>query len=104
MSEPARQGRVVCDGRRRLRPIANAEPATEVEPLDRKAAAAQLQREVDEPLEGRLEGRQIGQLRADVDGKANRLEARQRRGAPKDLGRMSKIDPELVLLLARGDL
>ncbi len=102
--ETERQGGVLLDGRRHLRAVAHADPAPEVEPLDDEAAPAQLQREVDKAPEGRHEGCQLRQLRADVDGKPDRLQARQARRAAIGVGCMREVDAELVLLLAGGDL
>ena len=99
--------RIILDrGRHCLVAIADAEPAAEVEALDRDALAAQLRDQLAAPgAKAASKGAKVGELRADMDGEPDRLERRAARACGRRRrGRMRQIDAELVLLPAGRDL
>ena len=89
---------------RRLVPVAHAESAPEVEPCHRVAGPAQALHKRDEPIEGGLERRESRELRADVHGKAERLDAFERGGVRVKRRDVRVVDSELVAPPAGGDL
>ena len=65
------------DRRRLLVAIGDAEATAHVEPLQRMPLGGEAAIERGQPLEGGAVGGEVGQLRADVDGQAHQLDARQ---------------------------
>ena len=54
--------------------------------------------------EGRAIGRDVEELRADMDGEAPGLDPRHPGGAAVDLAHLAELDAEFILCLAGGDL
>ena len=84
--------------------IGNAEPAAEIDMRNCVAVGAQVAHQFGEQREGRVERREIGELRADVHVDAGDLQPRQAGGAGVDLARQRQRHAEFVFLLAGGDL
>ena len=84
--------------------VGNAEPAAQIGDADGEALGAELGDQAAEPLEGRFERREAGQLAADVNGYAPNGEAGQ--GARFAIGgkRVADRDSEFILGGAGGDL
>ncbi len=107
MPDRALDQRPVVEGQRRRlvrAPVGDAQPAPEVEPPDGVAVGAQRLRQLGDLCERRLEGRQLGQLRADMHVDADHLDAGQARRPGVDLASAADRHAELVLRLAGGDL
>ena len=83
--------------------IGNAEPAAEIDMRNFMAVGAQVAHQFGEQGEGRVERREIGELRADVHVDAGDLQPRQAGGAGVYLARQRQRHAEFVFLLAGGD-
>ena len=91
--------------RRGVRPlVGNAEPPAKVEPPDIVPVGAKRARKLRHLEIGRLEGREVRQLAADVDVDPHDLDPRQPRGLGIDLARPGNGNPELVVIAPRRDL
>ena len=84
--------------------VADADPAAEIQTRDRKPESAQFEDQLGDPIKGAPIGLEIGQLRADMHGEADRLDAGKLTGEPVCGKRLVNFDAEFVLLPAGRDL
>ena len=97
------QGRVVFRRGQFLALVGNAQAAAQVQVLQRIALGPERGEQLGDAAVGGFEGRQLGQLRADMDGKTFQLDAGQRLGQIHHRRGLVNVDAEFVVGLAGGD-
>ena len=84
--------------------VADADAAAEIHTRDGKPESAQFEDDLGDPLEGAAIRLEIGQLRADMHRKADRLDAGKLAGELVCSNRLVNFDAEFVLLPAGRNL
>ncbi len=95
---------VICRRRRRFLVVGHAQTAAQIQMVNLDTQMLQLFQQLEYPLQGIFEGRQLGELAADVAVDAQYLDVWQLGGALIECRCLGDIHAELVVLQAGGDV
>src|SRR5260370_29792405 len=84
--------------------VADADSATEIHTRNGKPERSQFEDDLGDPLEGAAIRLEVGQLRTDMHGKADRLDAGKLTSELVCGNRLANLDAEFVLFPARRNL